>query len=50
MIRRDRYLFGLVSGFYFQASAQMPPKGIYSDVTLLNLLFFLSFFYNFFRL
>jgi len=27
------YLFGLVSGF-FQASAQMPPRGIYSDVTL----------------
>jgi hypothetical protein len=26
-------LFGLVSGI-FQASAQMPPRGIYSDVTL----------------
>jgi hypothetical protein len=26
-------LFGLVPGF-FQASAQMPPRGIYSDVTL----------------
>jgi hypothetical protein len=25
--------FGLISGF-FQASAQMPPRGIYSDVTL----------------
>ena len=27
------WIFGLVSGF-FQASAQMPPRGIYSDVTL----------------
>ena len=25
--------FGVVTGF-FQASAQMPPRGIYSDVTL----------------
>jgi hypothetical protein len=26
--------FPLVTGFFFQASAQMPTRGIYSDVTL----------------
>ena len=29
-------VFGLVTGFY-QASAQVPPRGIYSDVNLLTL-------------
>jgi hypothetical protein len=31
------FIIFLVTGF-FQASARMPPRGIYSDVTLLSLL------------